>query len=62
MAKYTTGYKTEYKQTRTTMTEAVYAYLYAETYNLNLQVLLVNEFPLRELYPTHTLVGNLFCV
>ena len=44
------------------MTEAVHAYIHAETYNLNSQVLAVNEFPLRELYPTHTLVGNLSCM
>ena len=44
------------------MTEAVHAYIHTETYNLNLQVLPVNEIPLCELYPTHTLVGNLFCM
>ena len=59
MLKYTTGYKTEYKQPRITMTAAVHAYIHTETYNLNLQVLPVNEFPLRELYTAHTLVGNL---
>ena len=35
-------------------------HIYAETYNLNLQVLPVNEFPLRELYPAHTLVVTYF--
>ena len=44
------------------MTEVVHAYIHKETYNLNLQVLPMNEFPLRELYPAHTLVGNLFCM
>ena len=52
----------EYKQPRTTMIEAVHAYIHTETYNLNSQVFPVNEFPLRELYPAHILVGNLFCV